>query len=99
MDSDRPVHLLPLISDNWKSHFHWNSEGTVPTEENQKLDRIVAAAHAKQRKLRFWATPDVPQVWNVLNDAGVDLINTDDLPGLRMFLSQQDAPSNIVPEK
>lgn len=55
--------------------------------------------NTSQRKPRFWGTPDEANVWKALNDAGVDMINTDDLPGLRKFLLQQDAPSNIVPEK
>jgi glycerophosphoryl diester phosphodiesterase len=36
--------------------------------------------------VRFWATPESPAVWGELVDAGVDLINTDDLAGLREFL-------------
>lgn len=91
LDSDQPAHLMPLISDNWRSHFQWRGEGTMPEKEREKLDRIVAAAHVRKRKLRFWATPDVPEVWKTLNDAGVDLINTDDLPGLRQFLLSAEA--------
>jgi len=41
--------------------------------------------------IRFWATPDIAgkerdAVWTELLEAGVDLINTDDLTGLRAFL-------------
>ena len=90
LDSDRPAHLLPLISDNWRSHFQWRGIGEISAEEKEKLERIVNSAHSKQRKLRFWATPDVPEVWKVLNEAGVDLINTDNLPGLRTFLLKSD---------
>ncbi|MEQ9407329.1 MAG: hypothetical protein RIK87_06360 [Fuerstiella sp.] len=43
-------------------------------------------AHAADRRVRFWATPDKPAVWQALNKAGVDLINTDDLSGLAKFL-------------
>ncbi|MEE3055365.1 MAG: hypothetical protein VYB34_16660, partial [Planctomycetota bacterium] len=38
---------------------------------------------------RFWATPEDPAVWKTLLEAGVDLVNTDDLPGLRKFLLEQ----------
>lgn len=42
--------------------------------------------------MRFWATPDVAgpardALWTELVAAGVDYLNTDDLPGLRAFLS------------
>jgi len=50
------------------------------------LKQIVEKAHAQGRKIRFWATPDKPEVWKALFDAGVDLINTDDLGGLQKFL-------------
>ena len=70
----------------------WNGlEGPMPGPERQKLRAIVAAAHKQGRRVRFWATPDQPSpareaLWSELLAAGVDLINTDDLPGLRAFL-------------
>ncbi|HAP41392.1 MAG TPA: hypothetical protein DCQ94_16785, partial [Nitrospira sp.] len=36
--------------------------------------------------LRFWATPDRPEVWRVLRAAGVSVIGTDHLAALRRFL-------------
>lgn len=92
LNSDRPAHLMPLISDNWRTHFKWRGEGPISAGEKEKLDEIVAAAHAKHRKVRFWATPDNAHVWNVLHEAGVDFINTDDLPGLRAFLLREGGP-------
>ncbi|MCY2994623.1 MAG: hypothetical protein NTY19_43195 [Planctomycetota bacterium] len=52
--------------------------------------QIVEKAHAKGRRVRFWATPDDPTVWRELVDAGVDLLNADDLPGLERFLRSQN---------
>ena len=40
--------------------------------------------------MRFWATPDDPAVWRELVDAGVDLLNADDLAGLERFLRSQN---------
>ena len=55
------------------------------------LREIVQKAHEKGRLVRFWATPDNPSpareaLWRELLSVGVDLINTDDLKGLRQFL-------------
>jgi hypothetical protein len=36
--------------------------------------------------VRFWATPEKPEVWRELLKAEVDLINTDKLAELREFL-------------
>jgi glycerophosphoryl diester phosphodiesterase len=87
LDSTLPSQLLPLISDNWTSHFQWRGLGDMPQDEWDKLVAIVRKAHAAGRRVRFWATPDEESMWRQLQAAGVDLINTDDLDGLARFLS------------
>jgi hypothetical protein len=79
-------HFIPLISDNWLRLFKWNGVGPMPESEKATLVETVTKAHQQGRRVRFWATPDVPAVWNELLAAGVDLINTDDLAGLEKFL-------------
>ena len=97
-----PTSLLPLISDRWTAHFTWTGEGDMPASERQRLEAIVTKAHEKGRKVRFWATPDAPgpereAVWRVLHEAGVDLINTDDLAGLKAFLGKRQTGTPITP--
>ena len=92
LEGGRDAAFMPLVSDNWTRHFSWDGRGEMPANERQKLDEIVAAAHAKGYALRFWATRDQPgpareALWRTLSDAGVDLINTDDLAGLAAFLN------------
>lgn len=86
IDSEKPVHLMPLISDHWFRHFEWNGEGPMPAAEREKLVDVVERVHASGRRLRFWATPDKEPMWRELHAAGVDMINTDDLDGLSRFL-------------
>jgi hypothetical protein len=98
VSSDRPNHLMPLISDNWERVFSWSGEGPMPEAERDTLRQIVHDAHEKGRRVRFWATPDRPSpertaVWSELLVAGVDLIGTDDLDGLRTFLLSAESPS------
>ena len=93
LDSDAPATLIPIISDNWTLHFSYDGTGTMPAEERRKLKNIVEHAHKKGRRIRFWATPDKPTparqtLWRELLAADVDLLNTDDLPGLQNFLLQ-----------
>lgn len=85
LHSKRSESLMPLISDNWRNHFTWRGKGEMPVDEQAKLVAMVKQAHQAQRRLRFWASPDVEAVWKELDSAGVDLINTDDLPGLRRY--------------
>jgi hypothetical protein len=89
LDSDVAADLMPLVSDSWISHFRWRGQGEMPAAEKEKLREFVAKAHAKGRRVRFWAIPSNPAVWTELATAGVDLINTDDLPGLAAFLRER----------
>jgi hypothetical protein len=91
LDSDCSAEFVPIISDRWSSHFTGNGAGEIPAKEHEKLQKIVQKAHEKGRLVRFWATPDNPSparenLWRKLLSAGVDLINTDDLEGLRRIL-------------
>ncbi|MGN6547493.1 MAG: phosphatidylinositol-specific phospholipase C/glycerophosphodiester phosphodiesterase family protein [Aureliella sp.] len=87
LGTDKPADLMPMISDNWNSQFRWRGDGPVPENERKHLREIVERAHAKGRRVRFWATPETQSVWQLLADEQVDLINTDDLAGLQAFLT------------
>ncbi|MDP6859107.1 MAG: phosphatidylinositol-specific phospholipase C/glycerophosphodiester phosphodiesterase family protein [Verrucomicrobiales bacterium] len=86
IESSVPPNLMPLISDRWGSHFKWRGEGEFSKEERSKLQAIVKKVHQGGRRIRFWATPDTVPMWRELNEAGVDIINADNLSGLRQFL-------------
>lgn len=82
--------LMPVISDNFSRLFEWDGSGQISETEWKKLRLLVANAHAEGKRVRFWATPDHPNAWRTLLRAQVDLINTDDLPGLRRFLNRSN---------
>ncbi|MDT0267125.1 phosphatidylinositol-specific phospholipase C/glycerophosphodiester phosphodiesterase family protein [Streptomyces sp. DSM 44915] len=91
LGSGVPASFIPLVSANWTSLFSWSGVGAFPAAERATLRRYVDAAHAAGQRVRFWATPDQPgpereAVWRELLAAGVDHLNTDDLPGLVAFL-------------
>lgn len=86
LKADTPASLVPLISDNWTNHFKYRGEGMMPTDEREKLADIVRQCHEQGRRLRFWATPERSALWMELEDAGVDLIGTDDLMALQQQL-------------
>ncbi|MGL5818689.1 MAG: phosphatidylinositol-specific phospholipase C/glycerophosphodiester phosphodiesterase family protein [Phycicoccus sp.] len=90
-----PSSLMPLVSDNWTRHFTWRGAGEMPAAERMKLREIVATAHSRGQQVRFWATPDAdgPEreaIWRELVAADVDVLNTDDLPGLQDYLLAED---------
>ena len=90
-----PPLLMPLISERWTKYFSWKGRGEMPEKEREQLRAYVQQAHEQGKLLRFRATPDSPgkereAVWLECWEAGVDLINTDDLAGLRAFLSARE---------
>lgn len=88
LEANPAASLVPLVSADWNRTFTWRWEGEMPAAERALLDSLVARAHAQGRRIRFWNTPDRPAVWRLLRGAQVDLINADDLAGLRAFLIQ-----------
>jgi len=79
-------HQMPLVSDNWFSHFTWFGNGEFPPDQAEKLAAIVEKARAANTRLRFWAVPQNHAVWRTLDEAGVDLLNADDLAKLQALL-------------
>ena len=86
--ADLPVSFMPLVSQNWSAVSSWDGTGPEPPDLRATLTKWADAAHSQGRRLRFWGTPEGPAVWKALLESGVDLINTDDLPGLGAFLKR-----------
>lgn len=91
LDTQMPAHLMPMISDNWRSHFKWRGTGEMSKDDAAKLADAIQKAHDAGRLVRFWATPESPTLWKALNDAGADAINTDKLAELAKFLREQSS--------
>ncbi|MET0386446.1 MAG: phosphatidylinositol-specific phospholipase C/glycerophosphodiester phosphodiesterase family protein [Polyangiales bacterium] len=94
LGSDALAEFIPLISDNWETIFTWRGVGEFPEAERELLHDIVETAHTNGQRVRLWATPEDPAtreaVWQVLLEAGVDYLNTDDLAGLAAYLHEHD---------
>jgi len=87
--SGAPVDLIPLISASWLSEFGWVGDDPLPEGKRAALESVVDRVHAEGRRIRFWAIPDTPDGWREMVDAGVDLINSDDVATLARFLEQR----------
>jgi hypothetical protein len=70
---------------------NWNGDGAFPAIQKERLRSYVGMAHRYGKKVRLWASPENPAVWNELLECGVDLINTDKLPELKNFLTRRIA--------
>ena len=89
LEATESADLIPWISSNWSQTFKWRGTGVFPEAEKAKLREILAKAHAHNRHVRFWGSPDQAVFWQEMLDDGVDLINTDDLAGAQRFLLQE----------
>ena len=82
--------VMSWLSDDYSRYFTWSGEGEMPPSQLEKLQEFVTAAHERGYRIRLWAIPDQPSAWSVLEESGVDLINTDDLKGLSRFLRDRE---------
>ena len=79
--------IMPLISMSWLDHFQWDGIGKLPKNQRAVLDKIIKAVHLEDKLLRFWATPDNKNSWITLEQAGVDLINTDKISEFSNYIT------------
>lgn len=86
LESRHECHFMPCISENWTKHFAWRGTGPMSSADREKLTSFLARAHARGRKVRFWNAPDNEASWKLQADAGVDLINTDKLSELSLWM-------------
>ena len=80
---------MPVISENYKNIMHWDGKGSPSDEELGRIQELARNVHAENKKLRLWGIPDTENSWQVLLSAGVDLINTDKLQELNLFLTRK----------
>ncbi|MCB9890149.1 MAG: phosphodiester glycosidase family protein [Planctomycetes bacterium] len=90
--TDEDAALFPLCSEPWTKRFTWNGQGDMPKGELAQLRVLVRKVHGQGRKLRFWRLPAKERVWQTVFDAGVDVLHTDDIRGLRAFLGARRLP-------
>ncbi|MEQ6119023.1 phosphatidylinositol-specific phospholipase C/glycerophosphodiester phosphodiesterase family protein [Reichenbachiella sp. MALMAid0571] len=88
LGKDIPSVYMPVVSQNVSSFLSWTGEGEIDSTEKSNLLDFINKAHKENKKVRLWATPDTPEAWNFLTKSGVDLINTDRLSELRVFLNK-----------
>lgn len=88
--------LVPWVSDNWSTSFAWRGRAPLPADQRERLLRLVRQAHDQGRRIRFWGVPDQEVAWNMLEESGVDLINTDRLAELGAFLRKKPAGDSTI---
>lgn len=83
--------IYQTASCKYSKMLGWNGKGEMPVAERKKLCAFVAMAHKFGKKVRLWASPENEGVWKGLLSCGVDLINTDKLAELKVFLQERNS--------
>jgi len=94
LNKPNPNGIFLWMSDDWKPLFKWRGKGPIPDDEKVRLQDIVAKAHDRNMKVRFWDTPESTNFWHELRSDGVDLLNVDNLAGAEKFLRQEPGSSS-----
>jgi hypothetical protein len=79
--------MMPVISDNYNKWSEWDAKSAPATKDLNRIRKLAEDVHKEGKRLRLWAIPDNETAWKALQEAGVDIINTDHLKELDAFLS------------
>lgn len=68
---------VALVSLPYYKTSNWKGTEPLSADDNKKIKDIVELVHSKNKKIRFWATPDTKLAWATFSGLGIDFINTD----------------------
>jgi len=80
---------IGLVSYNFQSISTWKGQGKLDKKEEDQLKQLIVKAHQMNKPIRFWATPDTPEAWQLLSQLNVDFINTDQPAALHLFFKKE----------
>jgi alkaline phosphatase len=93
---------VSLISTNFRNYSQWNGKGVLTKSEREKIVTLIDNVHTLGKKIRFWGAPDFNNAWIIMMSLKVDILGTDDVSGLAIFLRQKskntyqhDAPHQV----
>jgi alkaline phosphatase len=84
--SARAEKKIWMYSDDFRNYTQWDGVGIIPDSDFKRLQAVVKKYHKKHKKVRFWDTPDNQVTWKLMEDLGVDYINTDHIQQLTSYL-------------
>lgn len=72
-------HLMPLISYNFEDLFSWKPTKKITKSNIDPIINLIKTTHQEGKIMRFWNTPDEPDLWDLLLALKVDIIGVDDI--------------------
>jgi alkaline phosphatase len=74
------------VSLSFERYSAWKGENEIDKKDKKLLQHIVDTVHHAGKTIRFWAAPDNEASWKLQMKLGVDLIGTDQIDKLAIFL-------------
>jgi alkaline phosphatase len=81
---------IGLISVPFSRFSKWNGARDITQRDVDRLTVMIDSAHNAGKKIRFWDTPDNPTCWNELISLHADVIGTDRINQLAIYLDKKD---------
>lgn len=76
------------VSLNFANYSKWKGERILPLRDEKLIKAIINSVHLSERRIRFWAAPDNPAGWQKLIELHADILSTDKIDDLIMFIKQ-----------
>lgn len=83
----KELERISMISLSLKELTDWNGKGILKKDHQAAVQKKIKAVHALGKPIRFWATPDGINAWNLMYNMGIDYINTDEPEACAKFFS------------
>jgi alkaline phosphatase len=81
---------IGLISVPFDKYSKWNGTDELSKEDADRITLLVDSAHARGKKIRFFAIPDTSTCWKELIHLHADVIGTDHINELADFLNKKE---------
>lgn len=75
--TSKQLQRVAMISAPFFDYAQWNGIGSMRKDEQDNVQNAINEAHKQNKPIRFWASPDEVDAWDILHKMGVDFINTD----------------------
>lgn len=90
---------IGLFSADFTQYTNWNGKGIMVKQDRVKIDSIIYAVHHKNKKIRFWASPDYVNAWRQFIKMKVDYLNTDHIVELANFFKTYANTTSVITNK
>ncbi len=85
------------VSLNFEKWSKWKGVGAIPEADRKRLLKTVDSVHTNTGKLvRFWGGPDSAESWDTQIAFGADIIGTDKIEQLAIFLAKKSLRQPII---